>query len=156
MNDAMDSREQAERIVSTIADNIIGEIGKPGEAPDTPELERFFRVYTLDAETGSGASFDQYFNWESSSDVKKIVEDLEALGLSRHAAVMQEAIRVAFPDGKIPEYEAASLDMDWSEAQLAELASLYGEISGLHGVVTEKLAEYASRQSLLDLARFHD
>lgn len=156
MNGATDCGNDPENIVFTIANDIIGEIGKPGDAPDTPELERFFRVYTLDTEIGSGASFDQYFNWASSGDVEKIVEDLEAIGLNRHAVATRKAIRIAFPDGRIPEFDAASLDMDWSEPQLLELGKLYDEVSNLHGLVIEKLAKYATRQSLLSLPRFDE
>lgn len=155
MNDSMDSQREAERLVSAIASSIIGEIGRPGEAPDTPELARFFRVYSLDTEIGSGASFDQYFDWSSSSDVETIVEDLEMLGLEIHAAVTRKAIHVAFPDGEIPEFDAASLDMDWSDAQIAELQRLYGEVSDLHPLVVDKLADYARRESLLELPRFN-
>ena len=151
----MDSRNEAERIVFLIANDIIGEIGKPGAAPDTPELERFFRVYTFDSEIGSGASFDQYFNWSSSDDVEKIVEDLETLGLDIHAVAARKAIHIAFPNGQIPEYGAASLDMEWAEAQLADLSRLYAEVSNLHELVIDRLAEYARRQSLLSLPRFH-
>ena len=154
MNDSMDFQQKAEKLVSAVAGSIVGEIGKPGEAPDTPELERFFRVYTLDTEIGSGASFDQYFDWSGSSEVRKIVEDLKMLGLDLHAAVTRKAIQVAFPDGPVPEYEAASLDMDWSDAQRAELRRLYGEVSGLHALVVGKLAEYAQDESLLELPRF--
>lgn len=153
---ATDNGNDAETIVFRIANDIIGEIGKPGDAPETPELERFYRVYTLDTEIGSGASFDQYFNWASSADVDKIVEDLEALGLNRHAVATRMAIRVAFPDGQIPEFDSASLDMEWSEPQLLELGKLYDEVSDLHGLVIERLAEYATRQSLLSLPRFDE
>ena len=151
----MESRPKAEKIVFSIANDIIGEIGKPGKAPETPELARFFRVYILDSEIGSGACFDQYFNWSSSDDVEKIVDDLEAVGLQKHAVVTRKAIGVAFPDGKIPKFDAASLDLDWTEAQIAELSRLYDELSDLHGLVIEKLADYAMDQSLLDLPRFH-
>lgn len=151
----MGSRNEAEEIVFLIANDIIGEIGKPGAAPNTPELQRFFRVFVFDTELGSGASFDQYFNWSSSDDVAKIVEDLETLGLDVHAVATRKAIRTAFPDGQIPEYGAASLDMEWTEAQLATLSRLYDELSNLHGLVVERLAEYATRQSLLSLPRFH-
>lgn len=151
----MDSQKEAERIVFLIANDIIGEIGQLGAAPDTPELERFFRIFTFDSEIGSGASFDQYFNWSSSDDVKKIIEDLETLSLDIHAYAAQKAIRITFPDGRIPEYGAASLDIEWTEAQLAELGQLYNEVSNLHGLVVERLAEYANRHSLLSLPRFH-
>jgi len=151
----MNSRNEAERIVFRIANDIIGEIGNPGAAPNTPELERFFRVYNFDSEVGSGASFDQYFNWSSSDDVDKIVEDLETLGLDVHAVATRKAIRITFPDGQIPEYGAASLNTEWTEAQLADLSRLYDEVSGLHGLVVERLARYATRQSILSLPRFH-
>jgi hypothetical protein len=144
------------KLVSLIAANIIGEIGKPGEPPDSRELSRFFRIYSLDLEIGSGANFDQYFNWCGSSELREVVADLKAIGLHDHVRVTQEAIDVVFPSGEIPEFEDASLDMDWTESQTRELERLYNEISHLHGVVTQKLAEYATDHSLIDMPRFRN
>ncbi len=145
---------QDDKLVSVIAGNLIGEIGKPGEPPDSLELNRFFRIYSLDLEIGSGANFDQYFNWSNSSDLREVVADLKAIGLHDHVRVTQKAIDVAFPSGEIPEFEDANLDMDWTDSQTEELERLYNEISHLHGVVTQKLAEYAMDHSLIDMPRF--
>lgn len=145
---------QDAKLVSVIAGNLIGEIGKPGEPPNSPELSRFFRIYSLDLEVGSGANFDQYFNWSNSSELREIVADLKAIGLLDHARVTQKAIDVAFPSGEIPDFEDSNLEMDWTESQIEELERLYNKISHLHGVVTQKLAEYAKEHSLIDMPRF--
>ncbi len=149
------STEENEEIVRKIAGDIIGESNKPGNPPDTEELRLFFDVYILDMEIGSGASFEQYFRWAEKDQIKNIVGYLEILGLDRLAEVTSAAINIAFPNG-VPEDEDELDELTvWTEEQEEALNDHYEQVGDLHGVVANRLGEYAKEKGLMKLSRFH-
>ena len=141
--------EENEKIVSKLYEGIIGEIGKPGRPPETEELAFLYEVEHFQQEIGSGASFEQYFRWANKAEIDGIVEKLEHLGLTQLANTTKEAISVAFPNGVPEDLEQFDNLTNWTEAQEERLSSLYSEISFLHGVITNRLGEYAKENGLV-------
>lgn len=143
MNDFSDSE-----IVQSIADSLIGEIDKPGNPADTTELQLFYDVYSLDLETGSAASFDQYFYWSTKEQVERIYLQLEEIGLSDLAQTVSKAIQIAFPNG-VPEDPGAYENCtEWSEEQDEALSYWYEKEKMIHPDIEKALANYARKNQL--------
>lgn len=136
-------------IVSKIADRLIGEIGSPGIAPNTQEMETFYSVYCLDLEIGSGASFEQYFRWSSKEHVDRILNQLESVELHDLIESVSTAINVAFPEGIPSDPDVYEECTDWTEEQEERLEELYEKEDSIHALIEEKLAGYARRNDLL-------
>ena len=138
-------------LVDKISNSLIGDIGSPGKAPTTPEMETFFEVFCLDMEIGSGASFEQYFRWSGKKEVDRIVAQLEETGLNAIIESTKKAIDIAFPNGVPEDQDSFEECTDWSEEQEEKLDELYEREEGIHALIEEKLAEYARNKNLLSL-----
>ncbi len=146
MNELSDSE-----LVDKISYSLIGDIGSPGKAPATPEMETFFEIYCLDMEIGSGGSFEQYFRWSGKKEVDRIVTQLEEAGLYAIIETTKKAIEIAFPDGVPEDQDSYEECTDWSDEQEEKLDELYEREECIHGLIEEKLAEYARNKDLLSL-----
>lgn len=97
-------------------------------------------------ETNSGVSFEQFFRWASVEQIARTPAALRAVGLEDVAALTEEAMGIAFPNG-IPANAAEKSDCtDWSEAQEASLEALFERLEILNGRVMNALGEYAKRE----------
>lgn len=141
-------------IVDVVSSSLIGEIGAPGKLPETPELQLFSDVYSLDLEIGSGASFEQYFRWSDKNQVERILDQLAQIGLPQIRETTRQAIQVAFPDGvpeKACEYQNYT---NWSEEQENLLKELYENEPEIHSIIERKLAEFVREKGILSMSRF--
>src|SRR5574341_62178 len=60
---------------------------------------RIHDIEHLMQEVNSGASFEQYFRWATVAEINSIRAHLQAVGLGDVAALVTQAIEIAFPKG---------------------------------------------------------
>jgi hypothetical protein len=113
----------------------------------SPAEQIVYEVEMLTQEVNSGASFEQYFRWASLEELAKVVERLQALGLSGVADIARRAFAVALPDGLPASPEAMDELTQWNPEQLEQLAALADEFVEFNGTITNALAAfYRSRR----------
>jgi hypothetical protein len=96
-------------------------------------------------EANSGASFEQYFRWASTDELRNIMGHLRTLGLTDVAEITTDAMRVAFPNGTPSTQEAKDEATDWTPEQESELNRLFTKLEELNGRVMNILGAYARR-----------
>jgi hypothetical protein len=135
--------------ISTVEnERLVGEVytrtmGRVHSGKEITEAERIvWEIEGLSQEVNSGASYEQYFRWRPVSEIAVIVRRLDHIGLPEVAALTQQAIDVAFPDG-IPETDLAkSYCTNWSEDQDRRLMKLGDQFTEFNGRIMNILAEF--------------
>jgi len=137
------STQTNEAIVSRIYEETLG---FDGDMTKMTEVQRsVYLVEHLMQETNSGASFEQYFRWAAIDEIEGILPKLRELGLEDVAALLEQAMSIAFPDG-VPKSEEEKYDLtEWSEEQEEALEQFFAPLEELNGRVMNVLGEYASR-----------
>ncbi|NRB36871.1 MAG: hypothetical protein HRU20_00220 [Pseudomonadales bacterium] len=113
------------------------------------EQESFvFQIELLSQEINSGASFEQYFRWVEKPELDGIVYYVKNLDIPELVNIVEEAIKVAFPNG-IPEgdeeYEEC---IEWSESQEVRLEELFELFEEYNGTIINKLGTFIKENSL--------
>jgi hypothetical protein len=107
-----------------------------------------FQVELLSQEVNSGASFEQYFRWTGKAELDQIVGYIRRLEIPEVVNIVEEAIKVAFPNG-IPddddEYEECT---EWSDSQEERLGKLFESFEEYNGAITNRLGEFIKANSL--------
>jgi hypothetical protein len=111
----------------------------------SPELRLIHDVEHMMQEANSGASFEQYFRWASTDELRNIMGHLRTLGLTDVAEITTDAMRVAFPNGTPSTQEAKDEATDWTPEQESELNRLFTKLEELNGRVMNILGAYARR-----------
>ena len=140
------STEENEKRVSTVYERAMNAVH---QGKDISEQENFvYQIELMTQEINSGASFEQYFRWVGKPELDEILDHVKALDLPEVYSVVEQAIRVAFPDG-VPddedEYEASTA---WNEAQEQALTSLFEEFEKYNGVIMNKLGRFIEANGL--------
>lgn len=101
-----------------------------------------FQINRLLTEAGSGASFDQYFEWVGINEVKQIVGQINKLGILEVTTIVTKAIKVAFPNG-VPENDTEyRKSTHWTEEQVEKLDYLYRQFEPYDSAVMNRLAKH--------------
>jgi Domain of unknown function (DUF4375) len=137
------STEENEKLVKSICDGV-----STADKNNTPVHESHRLIEEIDnfsMEVNSGASFEQYFRWARLEQIARIVNQLEAVGLTEAAEITSEAISVAYPDGlpPIPDDKVSLASWDGSEEQYDRLRELADRLIEYNGTMINKLADYA-------------
>lgn len=107
-----------------------------------------FQIELLSQEVNSGASFEQYFRWVGKPELDQILGHVKYLNLPPVYEIVNEAIRIAFPNG-VPEdgddYEECT---DWSENQEERLRKLFEKFEAYNGVIINKLGRFIKKNSI--------
>lgn len=134
--------EENEAIVRGVCERV-----QAAAAAGEPIAARDQLIYDIDylvMEANSGASYEQYFRWASPEEIGRVVAACRAVGLDEVAALTEQAIAVAFPDGIPSDPESMDDATDWSEAQEDQLQQLFGKLEDHNGRITNVLGRYAS------------
>jgi len=105
-------------------------------------------VEHLMQEVNSGVSFEGYFRWSSLDEIRRIREQLRAVGLSRILELTEQAMQVAFPEGIPATEEEKRNATEWTSEQEERLASLFDGLEEQNGHVINVLGEYARTNGL--------
>jgi hypothetical protein len=115
------------------------------EQPLSADVRLLYNIEHMMQEANSAASFEQYFRWATLDEMSEVCSQLIYLGLSDVAAIVQRALRVAFPNGLPASPEAKDEATDWNEQQECNLAELFNSLEELNGRVMNVLGEYVLR-----------
>jgi hypothetical protein len=137
------STEENQRIVSRVYEQAMND-SQAGK-PIPPNQRVVHDIEHLMQEVNSGASFEQYFRWASLGEIAQIRDHLQTVGLEDVAALVTEAIQIAFPDGLPASEEEKSAATEWTPAQQEGLGALFPRLEDENGRVTNVLGEYARR-----------
>ncbi len=140
------STEDNEKRVSTVYERAMNAVHAGKEISDQEDF--VYQLELLSQEVNSGASFEQYFRWVGKPELDEILDHVKQLDLPEIYSVVEQAIRVAFPNG-VPddedEYEECT---DWTEAQERQLASLFEEFEKYNGIIVNKLGRFIEANKL--------
>ena len=118
------------------------------EKPISQDEEVVYRVFSLYEESNSGASLEQFFRWSNPQVAQQILAYLHKTQLSEVAAVVEEAIDIAFPSGIPDDPEAYSHCTYWSETQEEQLSALFDKFVVFNGSIIEKLAAFVDENNI--------
>lgn len=145
----LDNALSDQELVQKIGSHLVEEADSGNIQSKTKAMQLFFDVYIFDLEIGSGASFDQYFQWANCEDAKRIVSQLKEIKLETIAVLAENAITAIFPDG-IPSDEDDYDDcMELSEEQEELLENLYEQEEDIHLLIEKALADLARDNDLV-------
>lgn len=140
------STEKNQKRVSMVYERAMEAVHAGKEISDQEDF--VYQVELLSQEVNSGASFEQYFRWVGKAEVDAILDHLKKLDLPEVHSIVEQAIRVAFPNG-VPdnedEYEECT---DWTEVQERQLEELFQEFEDFNGVITNKLGRFIEENEL--------
>ena len=140
------SSEENVNILSDVYERVMEKVHAENDVSDQENY--VFQVELLSQEVNSGASFEQYFRWVSKADLDQIVSYIRKLEIPELVNIVEEAIKVAFPNG-VPddddEYEECT---EWSDAQEKRLESLFKSFEEYNGIITNRLVEFIKANSL--------
>ena len=137
--DEMATPENA-KLVARVYSKALKELAKGRTL--SPADEVVYEVEMLSQEVNSGASFEQYFRWASTSEIARIVGRLESLGLQAVAQLATSAIAAAFPNG-LPTSDDEKEDLsEWTEEQENHLSELAEEFTRFNGEVINVLGKF--------------
>lgn len=133
-------------LVSQVYEKAMGMVN--AEQKISAEQNYVYQIELLSQEVNSGASFEQYFRWVSSKEVNEILNYIQQLKLPEVSTIVEEAIKIAFPNG-VPndedDYEDAT---EWSEDQEEKLEFLFQKFENYNGIITNKLGEFIIENNL--------
>lgn len=132
--------EENESRLEAVRERVLA--ARAANQPVSAADELVFDIDQLIMEANSGASYEQYFRWASLAEIGRIVASLKRVGLDDVAALTQQAIEVAFPDGLPPDEAALEAATDWTEAQERQLEKLFKRLENHNGRVTNVLGRY--------------
>ena len=141
------STKENEKLVSTVYESAMKALHGGREIT---EQENFvFQVELLSQEVNSGASFEQYFRWVGKAEVDEILGHIQRLDAPQLYSIVEEAIRVAFPNGVPDDEDGYERCTDWNEAQEERLQELFEKFEQYNGVIGNKLGQFIVTNELV-------
>ena len=140
------STSENEQLVARVYEEAMSALDK-GKQVSAPALV-VHDVEHLMQEVNSGVSFEGYFRWSSLDEIRRIREQLRAVGLSRILELTEQAIQIAFPEGIPRTEEEKRSATEWTSEQEERLASLFDDLEEQNGRAMNVLGEYARTNGL--------
>ncbi len=135
-----------ERRVSSVYERAMEAVHSGKAVSDQEDF--VYQVELLSQEVNSGASFEQYFRWVGKTELDAILDHLKQLDLPEVHSVVEQAIRVAFPNGVPDDEDDYEECTDWTETQERQLEDLFQEFEKFNGVITNKLGRFIEANEL--------
>jgi len=138
--------EENDDLVSKAYTRIMEEVHAEKRITDHENF--IFQIELLSQEVNSGASFEQYFRWVGKPELDQILGHVKNLDLPPVYEIVNEAVKIAFPNG-VPEdddeYEECT---DWSEIQEERLSELFEKFEDYNGAIINKLGRFIKEKSI--------
>lgn len=140
------STEENANLLSAVYERVMGIVH--AEKHVSEHENYIYQVELLSQEVNSGASFEQYFRWVGKAELDQIVGYVRMLDIPEIVIIVEEAIKVAFPNG-IPEeddkYEECT---EWSDTQEGRLEELFELFEEYNGAITNRLGVFIKEKGL--------
>ncbi len=140
------STEENEKRVSTVYERAMSAVHAGKEISEQEDF--VYQLELLSQEVNSGASFEQYFRWVGKLELDDILDHVKKLDLPEVHSIVEQAIRVAFPNGVPDDEDDYEQCTDWSETQERQLEALFEEFEKYNGVIMNKLGQFIEANKL--------